>query len=185
MQNNVYLVNKPQEGYATYSFTPGCFNDIKVKDLYIHWNADKIDSWDPNAEMENGYINWHTSLARGEKTTVNITYPIDALGFDMSLTKPQKDPIDFHAIMTFVVAAGFLLLYALFWIFMIFKAIKSAYNSARGFSIEKEITREMIEYWDSCPHCGAPRKSTNNECEFCGASMIKKVTKIKEKNLKH
>ena len=56
VQNNVYLVNKPQEGYATYSFTPGWFNDIKVKDLYIHWNADKIDSWDPNAEMENGYI---------------------------------------------------------------------------------------------------------------------------------
>jgi len=179
-QKNMYLVNKLEEGCATYSFTPGWFDDIDVDNLLILWQADDAEYWSPDATIEGGYLVWNTSLPAGRKYSVDITYKNDAKGFDLSKTKNIDYGYIIATIITVLVIIGFFA----YWIFVAYVIIKAIYDSARGFTVEKQITREKITYFESCPHCGAPRVDTKTVCEFCDASMIKSKEVIKESEAK-
>lgn len=64
----------------TYSFTPGWFNDIQVKEAVIKWKADNVSKH--NGEFEDGYIVWSKSLCRGQKLKAKVEYPAGTFNLD-------------------------------------------------------------------------------------------------------
>ena len=67
-------------GKCSYSFTPAWFTDIKVDNLTIKWNMDKVKSSN-SKKKEDNYLVWNkTNLAKGEKLTATIKYDKSAFG---------------------------------------------------------------------------------------------------------
>ena len=183
LQDYMYQVDKLEEGYTVYSFTPGWFDEIDVDSLTIKWNNAKADSWTPDADMDGDYLTWNSSLAAGDKFTITVTYPNDAYGFD--LTKVIKEPNKFVeaieiilgiVLILLIIASPFL---AIFFVCYLIYALGSGFKSA----LEKTITRTKVEYFDSCPGCGAPRGEGKEVCTYCGKNLIKSEEIIEENNL--
>ena len=51
IQDYMYQMNKVEEGYTQYIFTPGWFDDIKVDNYRFRWMADKVDTWSPDCSI--------------------------------------------------------------------------------------------------------------------------------------
>ncbi|MBO4785004.1 MAG: hypothetical protein J5521_09710, partial [Lachnospiraceae bacterium] len=92
VQDYMYQMDHLTEGETVYEFTPGWFDDIKVDNLEIFWNADKAISHSPASEMVENYYAWQTSLGKGQKYKVSVTYPNDAYKFDTSKKIKQSNP---------------------------------------------------------------------------------------------
>ena len=187
-QNNVYLYNN-ENNTATYSFTPGWFDDIRVDNLNIMWNSSKVETFSPNAYNDNGYIFWTTSLDKGAKYDVRVTYNANAYNFNTELTKAGDDSITgifFFDFLIYMIVFVFILAVCCAPIFIPVMIVRGIYNALTGFSMqsEKKITRTLIEYYPSCPNCGGTRKEGSDKCEYCDSSMIKNTTIINEDALK-
>lgn len=63
---------------CTYSFTPGWFNDIAVKDLKVYWNAEKVTSSTAEETNSDNYLVWSGRLAKGAKLKTKVAYPKSA-----------------------------------------------------------------------------------------------------------
>ena len=48
----------------------------------------------------------------------------------------------------------------------------------------KRMIWTLIEYHTQCPNCGSPRMPNRNNCEYCGASMIKSEQKMEKSEIK-
>ena len=70
-QMNMYTIS---DGYCNYSFTPGWFDEIKVKDIKILWNSDKALKADTKEINSDGYYVWEGSLGKGKTMTANVDY---------------------------------------------------------------------------------------------------------------
>jgi len=70
-QMNMYTLG---EGNCNYSFTPGWFEEIQVKDVRILWNSKSVLSADTDELNSDGYYVWSGKLKKGEKITANIKY---------------------------------------------------------------------------------------------------------------
>ena len=187
VQDYMYQVNKLEEGYTVYTYTPGWFDGITVDEMTVRWWADKATSWDPSCITDQGYLTWYyeNGLGPGEKITLNITYPNDAYSFDLSKSAENADssPWDFLYIMIGLAALFSPFLLIGFVIKAVFDAL---YRSSAGFGsgTEKKITRTKIVYFDSCPGCGAVRPEGKEKCEYCGRSLIKSQEVVEEKDIK-
>ncbi len=188
VQDYLYQVNKLEEGYTQYSFTPGWFDGIAVDDMTVRWNADKAESWKPECFNSSGYLEWNKKgLEPGEKFTVKVSYPNDAYGFDVSKKIPEPgsssdDEDDWIygiiGVLCFIAFPGFI-------IYGIVRAVnEAAYQLGATFGSSEKITRKKIVYFDACPGCGAPREEGKKKCDYCGRSLIKSEEIIKEKDLK-
>ncbi len=193
-QDYLYQVNKLKDGYTVYTFTPGWFDDIEVDELMIFWENDKIDSFTPEAEVQNEWNIWTVHLAPGEKYTIRVTYPNDAYGFDLSHTKEEDDSdpwyVTLFAVLIVVIVGGTMIGgTVLFYVAIGYAA--SAGFSAIGYGINalnggnKKVTRTKIEYYDACPGCGGSREQGKDVCAYCGKSMIKSSETITEKQLQN
>ena len=63
---------------------------------------------------------------------------------------------------------------------------QSAYNAGAGLKsnrTRKMVTRTIVEYWEKCQGCGAPRGENETTCPYCGRSFIKKETKFEEEQI--
>ena len=70
-QTHIYNLNGD---YVEYSFMPGWFDEIKVKELKVFWNKAKIDYCD-TAKEDNGYYLWEeTNLNYNETIKTNVRY---------------------------------------------------------------------------------------------------------------
>lgn len=78
-QSYMYTINGNK---CTYSFTPGWFNDIRVKNLTIKWNSNKQIYNNSNSSKNEEYLVWNYSLAKGEKVTAKIEYNSNAFSLD-------------------------------------------------------------------------------------------------------
>ena len=183
----LYQVNKLEEGYTVYSFTPGWFDDITVDKMTLKWNADKAYSWDPDCYVLVGNLVWmQNDLAPGEKFTVSVTYPNDAYAFDLSKKAEEgnSDKNDwFYGLLGCLVCFGgpFAGIYA--FVKLISKALYLG-GAAFGSANAKKVTRTKIVYYDSCPSCGAVRGEGQQTCEYCGKSFVKSEETIEEKDIK-
>lgn len=65
-----------------YKFTPGWFDDIRVKNLTVLWNAKKVSDSNSKKKNSDNYLEWETSLLKGQKYNIEVTYPIDAFKVD-------------------------------------------------------------------------------------------------------
>ena len=187
VQDYLYEMNLLSEGETVYEFTPGWFNDLRVDALTLRWNGDKAESWSPSCEMDGeAYLVWRTSLGKGQKFTVSVTYPNDAFRFDSSKTLRSGDTgsgggedggaaliggFSTFAIVALIVAR----------IAAAFRRYSSSANLGGGTT--KKITRTKIEYYPACPGCGSPRPEGKDNCEYCGRSFIKSEEKIEEKDI--
>lgn len=181
-QDYMYQVDEFTEGETVYHFTPGWFDDIRVDELTIRWDADKAISQTPASLMENGAYVWTSSLGKGEHFTVSVTYPDDAFAFDLTKTAEFEEEDD-----TAWMVLGVIIFLALFLSpFLIVGAVISrAFNKTARFSsgTEKKITRTKVVYYPTCPGCGAPRPEGKNNCDYCGRSFIKSEEVIKEEDI--
>lgn len=182
-QDYLYEMNRFTEGETVYEFTPAWFDDILVDNLVIRWNADATESWSPACETDGSYHVWKTSLSKGERYTVQVTYLNDAFAFDNTKTlssgyvESENDWI--YGLIGMIFLAMPIAIPAL----VITKLINH-YNKTAGFSATtKKITRTRIEYYPVCPGCGAARPEGKDNCEYCGRSFIKSETKIEEKDI--
>ena len=188
VQDYLYEMNLYTEGETVYEFTPGWFNDLKVDALTVCWNGTLAESWSPSCEIDgNGYLTWTSSLGKGEKYTVSVTYPNGAFSFDESKTLTKSgggssyDDYDggysaLGGIVTFAVIALIVLRIA-----RGFRRYSGSANLSGGTT--KKITRTKVEYYPNCPSCGAPRPEGKENCEYCGRSFIKSEEKIEEKDI--
>ena len=194
VQDYLYEMNRFTEGETYYEFTPGWF-DAKVDKLVIRWNSENAKSASPANKLIDGYYTWETSLGEGKTYTVSVVYPNESYAFDASKTigddynggSGYVDPVNgcYGACdslgpfsISIIIAVAFVALR------LIAKALDSArYNSTADFgggTSTKKITREKIEYFDSCPGCGAPREEGRDDCQYCGKSLIKSRETVTE-----
>lgn len=194
VQDNMYQVDKLEEGYSVYSFTPGWFDDIKVDKLTIFWDMDNVESWTPECEIVDGLLVFKTSLGKGDKYTVSVTYPNDAYAFDLSKSDEGSSGSGLSSVEDFFTSLiAFVLLIAFFGgffilpIFIIVKVIQCAADYAKGGNLgntQKKITRTKVTYFPSCQGCGAVRKEGEQFCTYCGRSFVQSEEVIKEENIK-
>ena len=185
----------PEEGKVEYNFTPGWFDGITVDQLILKWNSDKIDKFEPSGcIMEDGYHVWSASLDPGEKFSIELSYPIDAYAFDLSVHNDDDNDYKFedHSPVENVL---FVILCIIVFIFIILLCaspilipavlIFLIYKASTGFRLDKtkKVTRTIIEYYDSCPNCGGSRGEGKEVCSYCGSNMVKSKQEIKEEDI--
>ncbi|MCR5300819.1 MAG: zinc ribbon domain-containing protein [Lachnospiraceae bacterium] len=185
VQDYMYQVDKLKEGETVYSFTPGWFDDIKVDKLMIAWKNDKAVAFTPECVIDGDHNVWETSLGKGERFTVTMTYPNDAFAFDLSKSEEVNDGGGIGDTIAEIIGSLMCLLFT--GGFIAFPVI-IGYLFNRGFkgnspTINK-TTRVKVTYYDACPGCGAPRKEGNKFCEYCGKSLVKSEETITDEQLK-
>jgi hypothetical protein len=181
-----------QERGAVYVFTPGWFKDIKVDTQIIRWDdkAGLVQSASPAYKNEDGILTWtKNSLGHDERQTITVKYNTDAFQFDTG--KYHEDDHSKSYQSGDDDSAGEVVGGMIFFCFIIFVIVgcvisalqKASYNSTANLGTTKKITRTKIEYYPSCPGCGAPRPEGKENCEYCGRSFIKSEEKIEEKDI--
>lgn len=185
----------PEEGKVEYNFTPGWFDGITVDQFVLRWNSDKIDKFEPaGCLMDGGYHVWTASLQPGEKFSIEISYPIDAYAFDLSVHEEKDDSYKYsehsvieNVLFTILCIIIFVLIVAVCSLPVLGPAllVYFVYKAATGFKFDtgKKITRTIIEYYDSCPNCGGSRETASEKCSYCGTNMVKSKQEIKEEDI--
>lgn len=127
-QSYMYTINGSK---CTYSFTPGWFDDIRVKNLTIKWNSNKQIYNNSNSKKNGEYLVWNTSLAKGKKITAKIEYNINAFNFDEN--KQFKNA----KIFSNSISSSFMILITLIIVIIIILALltPSSYYVGRGYGI--------------------------------------------------
>ena len=75
---------------CSYSFTPGYFNDVKVKNASILWNSNNvIDS--TSKKQDDGYYVWKKSLSKGDKITAEVDYYLTVFS-SLDISKQYQSP---------------------------------------------------------------------------------------------
>ena len=184
-QDYMYQVDMMTEGETVYRLTPGWFDDIRVDEMTIRWNADKVLSHDPDSLVEGGYCTWTKPLSKGEKYRVTVTYPNDAFGFDTSkeiLSGTERSSDGSGGGDGFYAFLGMLFVLTPI-VLAIALPILHFKNSANLTGGRKKITRTKVEYYPVCQGCGAARPEGANNCAYCGRSFIKSEEVVEEKDI--
>ena len=185
VQDYMYQVDMLSEGETVYRLTPGWFDDIRVDEMTIRWNADKVLSHEPDSTVEGGYYTWTKALSKGEKYRVTVTYPNDAYGFDTSkeiLSGTERAGGASGGGDGIYAFLGMLVIF-LPIILLIALPILHFKNTASLTGGQKKITRTKVEYYPVCQGCGAARPEGANNCAYCGRSFIKSEEVVEEKDL--
>ncbi len=127
-QSYMYTINGSK---CTYSFTPGWFEDIRVKNLTIKWNSNKQIYNNSNSKKNGEYLVWNTSLEKGKKITAKIEYNVNAFNFDEN--KQFKNAKTFGN----SISSSFMILITLIIVISIILALltPSSYYVGRGYGI--------------------------------------------------
>lgn len=75
-QSYMYVIDE-EDHLLRYSFTPGWFDEIEVKNITIRWNDFNVIK-NNSKQSENGYLVWNSSLSYGEKMNASVSYNLDA-----------------------------------------------------------------------------------------------------------
>lgn len=127
-QSYMYTINGSK---CTYSFTPGWFEDIRVKNLTIKWNSNKQIYNNSNSKKNGEYLVWNTSLEKGKKITAKIEYNINAFNFD------ENKQVKNAKIFSNSISSSFMILITLIIVISIILALltPSSYYVGRGYGI--------------------------------------------------
>lgn len=74
-QSYMYVIEK-EDNICRYSFTPGWFDEIEVKNITIKWSDTNV--LESTAQKnEDGYLIWNSSLGMGERLNASVKYNLD------------------------------------------------------------------------------------------------------------
>lgn len=76
-QSHMYVIDQ-EEHMLRYSFTPGWFDEIEVKNITIKWNKHNVLKTGGDPVLEGEYYVWNASLGYGEKLNASVYYNLDA-----------------------------------------------------------------------------------------------------------
>ena len=76
-QSHMYVIDK-EDHMLRYSFTPGWFDEIEVKNITVKWNNQNVLKSNCEKEPVDGYLVWTDSLTFGEKLNTSVYYNLDA-----------------------------------------------------------------------------------------------------------
>lgn len=201
VQGYLYQMNRDEEGYTVYTFTPGWFDDIAVDSLVIRWNANLVSSWEPDCLLKNGYNTWQTSLDDGDSFTISVTYPNDAFAFNQNVSDNYEDTDyedwddwddedwrydDYDDGFGYMFSSVLMVvLWGIIGTLISVTRSNREYEGGANFGAKTQtkVTRTRVVYHTNCPNCGAPRKEGKDVCEFCGTNLIKSEDIIKEEDL--
>lgn len=79
-QSYMYVLEE-DNNLLRYSFTPGWFDSIEVKNMQIRW-ADNNVIESSSTRTEDGYLIWEDSLGFGERLNASVKYNMDAFTVD-------------------------------------------------------------------------------------------------------
>ena len=159
----MYQVDMLSEGETVYRFTPGWFDDIRVDEMTVQWNADRVLSHEPDCTVEGGYLTWTKPLSKGEKYRITVTYPNDAYAFDTSkeiLSGTERSGGSSSG-GGFYTLLGVLIVFVPI-ILLIVLPLRHFASTANLTGGEKKITRTKVEYYPVCQGCGAARPEGAN-----------------------
>lgn len=74
-QSYMYVIEK-DSNICRYSFTPGWFEEIEVKNITIKWSDENVIE-STCQKHEDGYLIWQTSLDMGERLNASVKYNLD------------------------------------------------------------------------------------------------------------
>lgn len=75
-QSYMYIIEKDSH-ICRYSFTPGWFEEIEVKNITIMWSDENVIESTAH-KHEDGYLIWNSSLGMGERLNASVKYNLDA-----------------------------------------------------------------------------------------------------------
>lgn len=78
-QSYMYTINN-STGKVTYTFTPGWFEDIEVKQATIKWKSKDVTRHTGSEDGE--YIIWSRKLGKNQKLTAKVEYSISRFNLD-------------------------------------------------------------------------------------------------------
>jgi len=85
-QSYMYNINDSL-GTVTYTFTPGWFEDIEVKQATIKWNSNDVTR--STGKQSGEYIIWSRPLAKNQKITAKVEYSVGR--FNLNYDKQASD----------------------------------------------------------------------------------------------
>jgi hypothetical protein len=74
-QSYMYIIEKDTH-LCRYSFTPGWFDEIEVKNITIKWNNSNVIESTAH-KTEGDYLIWNDSLGMGERLNASVKYNLD------------------------------------------------------------------------------------------------------------
>lgn len=198
VQDHMYQVGRYAEGETAFIFSPAWFDGIDVDLLTIRWNKDKAGAWQPDCYVEGDYLVFEATLDAGERYQLTVAYPNDAFLFD---TEKQiegggyeggsDDDVGFFgmvgglALAVLGIAAVVLMFVApvllIGWLLSLVGGKGSGFGSTT--ETEKKITRTKIIYFENCPGCGMAHVDGEDNCSYCGHTMIKSKEVVEEKDI--
>ena len=75
-QSYMYIIENDSH-ICRYSFTPGWFEEIEVKNITIMWSDENVIESTAH-KHEDGYLIWNSSLGMGERLNASVKYNLDA-----------------------------------------------------------------------------------------------------------
>ena len=85
-QSYMYTIND-NTGKVTYTFTPGWFEDIEVKQATIKWEAKDVERSTGKSSGE--YIIWSRALGKNQRLTAKVEYSVGR--FNLNYNKQASD----------------------------------------------------------------------------------------------
>ena len=136
-QSYMYVL-EDNNNICRYSFTPGWFDSIEVKNIQIRWNATNVlDS--TCTKNDDGYLVWEGSLGFGERLNASVRYNMDVFTVDHDkqyTEESNESSSDCKKIIIIIIA----ILVIVFIIAVIVAYIDDDYNNHSGFGGRSHTT---------------------------------------------
>lgn len=183
-QDYMYQMNKNKDGETVYEFTPGWFDEIKVKKLAIFWDSENVLGQPKDSKKVQNFYVWTTSLNEGKKYPISVEYRNTAYNFksDVTIKDDNDDTVEVIIVLVMIFVLVFLFIGVPVILGLV--AAKEEYNNSIGFGKDVQITRTVIKYYESCPGCGGLRDEKTNKCQFCGRSMVESEEILSKEDVK-
>lgn len=144
-QSYMYVIDK-EDHLLRYSFTPGWFDEIEVKNITIRWNEFNVIKTN-SKESEDGYLVWQASLSYGEKLNASVSYNLDAFNTDEDKQYVEGDDDEFPLWLIVIIIIGVIVVVAI----LFFGG--DDYNNHSGFGGGSSYHTTYIHHSSCVSHC--------------------------------
>ena len=128
-QSHMYVIDQ-EDHMLRYSFTPGWFDEIEVKNIVVKWNKFNVLKTGGDPTVEGDYYVWTGSLGLGEKLNASVYYNLDAfeVSEDGQAQEDESDGLSAGAIILIIIVVFFVIVLIICLIFG-----DDDYDSSSGF----------------------------------------------------